>query len=256
MTYTLTFGRETWIGPDCCTFGDYGGYGSYGRANIDECLEQAGESIETIDYGTLHRMIEYKEKGRKPVYLMDELVDFALKLRERPDVIHVTGDYGSECVLIRQGWDWGKDTTDALEDYPCISEERVSEVEMQWEVEAWEGWLRRDLASYLGEHGSEKLENYFDSLDDAAAWQLYQAAMEASNTYPEAEHNGIFVQMTSVGPELLALVRSQYRDLRRRAIRDALETYHDGQYDFVPGVLPDPEGIGKAAAKEFDQKYA
>ena len=50
-------------------------------------------------------------------------------------------------VLIRQGWNWGKETTDALEDYPRINDERVSEVEMEWEDEAWKDWLRSDLFS-------------------------------------------------------------------------------------------------------------
>jgi hypothetical protein len=255
MTYTLTFGRETWIGPDCCTFGDYGGYGSYGRANIDECLEQA-ERVETIDYGTLHRMVEYKDTGRKPVYDFEEVVDFALKLRERPDVIHVTGDYGSECVLIRQGWDWGKETTDALEDYPCINEERVSEVEMQWEEEAWKDWLYYDLSRFLRDKADSLLETYFDKLSDDAAWELYREAMEASNTYPVGEHNGVTVDVDRVGPELSRLVSERYEAERSKVIRDALEAYHHGQYDFIPGVLPDPEGIGKAAGREFDARHS
>jgi hypothetical protein len=256
MAYKLTFGGETWIGPDACSFGDYGGYGSIGRANIDELLEQAGDSIASMSYGRLHTFIEYTEKRRKPSFrgCFEDLLDTAKELRTRPDVIHVEGDFGSECILIREGWD--ADTIAALEDYPCLSDERVSQVEMQWEEEAWRDWLRGDLSRFIGKQGSERLGNYFDALDDGVAWELYREAMEAPNTYPVGEYNGVHVDVDSVGPELLTSVAQRYREERAKVVRDALQAYHEGQYDFIEGSLPDPEGVGKAAAREFNARFS
>lgn len=258
MAIQLTFGRETWVGPDACSFGDYGGYGSIGRANIDEVLEQARDSVAQMSFSDFHSFIEFTEKRRKPTYrgCFEDLVETARKLRNRPDAIHVAGDYGSECVLIRQGWEWGKETTDALEDYPCIDDERVSEVETEWEQEAWKDWLRNDLSRHMGRDGYSELELFFDGLDDDGAWTLYREAMEEANVYPEAEYNGVHVDVARVGPVLLKLVEQRYDDARKAEIAAALRTYHAGQGTLFDGEhLPDPEGIAEIVAEEFAARY-
>jgi hypothetical protein len=76
-------------------------------------------------------------------------------------------------------------------DYPLISEEEHSRVELEWEQEMWSSWLKDDLVRALPDELSEIVE---DDLDDGELYQLYRNAMEQENEYPIFEQSGCTVR--------------------------------------------------------------
>lgn len=106
------------------------------------------------------------------------------------------GNYSSEQAWLLDTPE-ARETLDALEDYPAIDDGAISEIEMEWEQEAWTSWLRSDLIRAMrkiDEDFAEQAEN----LDDAILFQAYRDAMDSTNTYPEAEYSGVYVDVDRI----------------------------------------------------------
>ncbi len=86
---------------------------------------------------------------------------------------------------------------ESLDDYPSFDDEDSSEVEAEWENESWDSWLRIDLLRTLPDF----LENWASEQDDAIIFPAYLHAMEKTNTYPEAEYNGVSVDVDRIAGE-------------------------------------------------------
>ena len=69
-----------------------------------------------------------------------------------------------------------------LEDYPVISDDALSNLEMRLEEEAWESWVRGDFSSALEDAGIDT-----EGIPEGALRETFHAALEASNTYAEHE---------------------------------------------------------------------
>ena len=187
---------RTYVSHSCWTFGDYGGAGSLGKANIRYLLEECdGRAIE-IGMGALRHVSEGCPYGLGA----DELAEIRA---ERPWLIHAYGDYGSEQVWVRKPLAMrlsshgfrGDTWLEQMERYPCFSDDIMSEIEMDWEIEAWNDWLWRDLIRTLPDDGSQEEA---ESLGRAALWEAYRAAMDETNTYAEPELNGVYVDLDRI----------------------------------------------------------
>jgi hypothetical protein len=202
---------RTYVSHSCWTFGDHGGAGSVGKANIRYLLEECeGHAIE-IGMGALRHVSEGCPYGLGA----DELAEIRA---ERPWLIHAYGDYGSEQVWIRKpialrtsshgfrGDTW----LEQMERYPCFSDDIVSEIEMDWETEAWNDWLWRDLVRTLPDDGTQ---DEAESLGRAALWEAYRAAMEDTNTYAEPELNGVHVDVDRIKEAFADCVVNMVSDL-------------------------------------------
>lgn len=88
------------------------------------------------------------------------------------------------------------ETVGALESYPVLNEERMSEIETDYEDEAWTGWAasdwRRELQDidFEDEALNEVMEEIFDHMTDAQLWEIYRKAAERANVYVEHTHEG------------------------------------------------------------------
>jgi hypothetical protein len=91
------------------------------------------------------------------------------------------------------------ESLEALEHYPLASEDRLSELELEKEQEAWESWTSSDftkellklLFSFYQEASEDKLESLEDkleSLEDEKLYGLFQEACQLGNHYWETEH--------------------------------------------------------------------
>jgi hypothetical protein len=80
-------------------------------------------------------------------------------------------------------------------DYPLYNEEEHSKVEMEWEQEAWESWLRSDLVRTLEDRLKEWAE---DTATGDQLWEAYRWAMEKENEYPIMENNGCCVRTDEI----------------------------------------------------------
>jgi hypothetical protein len=196
---TVIIAGHTFVSPSACSYGDYGGSGSYGLANIREVLEEFKGFVHETSYSAVRRAAE----GSEYVWPETEELIEAVKTGE-VKVIHCTGMYNSETVYIRE--DVGADIIAALADYPVLNEERMTEVEMEWEEEAWTCWLRDELVETLPDdweslsdfQDEKTIRDQADDLPDEVLRECYRTAMEVTNTYPVAEYSGVHVDVDRI----------------------------------------------------------
>lgn len=191
-------GRE-YVSPVACSFGDYGGSGSVGLANIRSILESAKDSEEGETFETSFGAIRYAAENPPCRIQLDceEELRAAVKAERPPLVLHATGDYSSETIYIRADSDLARETLESLADYCSLDDELVSEIEIEWEHEAWESWLLSDLERFAWPNDSEPAEEKqaaaYAELSNDSKFEAYRHAMEVENCYPEAEHSAVYV---------------------------------------------------------------
>ena len=148
--------------PEHATGSDYGGGGSLYKANLRDLLALCKREDLTSgeDYWTL------------------------------------SGDYGSYGIAFRLGLRCSAlvETLQALENYPCIDEETMSEVESEEQDEAWEGYYCSDFR-----RGLEKREQVeLDDTPDEDLFELFLKACNDSNTYWEHDSSGASIRLERV----------------------------------------------------------
>ena len=115
-------------------------------------------------------------------------------------VVIVHYAYNGRQVWVQKGiWEL-TELVDGLEDYPLIDDDMHSSVEMEREDEAWESWVRADLERLTG------LD--LDDYKDADVWSAYREAMEATNTYPVDEYDGVYIDVERIADEFKARVEA------------------------------------------------
>jgi len=175
----LTIAGVEFVSPGACSFGDYGGYGSTGLANIRAIVESpdAGEVVTCYMGG-----LEY-----------DENVIAAVKAGAT--VLHAHGGYSSQTVWLRADSDLARETLEALESYPSLDDEASSAIELEWESEAWDSWLRFDLERKCW---PDDAPDGYDAMPDTDKFSAYRFAMEVENVYPEPEYSGVYVDVDRI----------------------------------------------------------
>lgn len=220
MTDTFTYAGITYREIPCTSFGDYGGDGSVGLANI-RALESDAESKrwDSMDLGfnDIRDLCEESPKGSEhlrryadtwnTIRDIAELLD-CIDRDQAPEMLQIYGGYSSRAIWLRS--DIAEEYLTALEQYPCLNDEIVSEVELEWENEAWESWLKSDLLRGLSDD-DEPIEN----LPDGTLFECYRQAMESCNEYPTPELNGVHVDVERI--------RESFLDFARRALPAAVE---------------------------------
>lgn len=188
-TNTIIINGHTYINPDPLTFGDYGGYGSYGKANILTVMEEFEDSMVATSFCDL------AEIERASMFVDPDFLEMFLG-NSPPKLIHVEGDWSSEAAYLLADDEMVKVIIEALEQYPSLDDDKVSEIELEWEDEAWEWWLKDELLEAAFPDPDER--ERVDELDEDVLWDAYRDAMEATNTYPEAELNGVHVRVDDI----------------------------------------------------------
>ena len=159
-----------YISCNALTVGDYGGSGSMGEANI-RCLES---ETPDEDYFIFHG-----SHGHKQLWLKD------------------TPEH--------------RELVEGLErDYPVLDDEEMCRVELEWESEAWDGWVKNDLLKGLPDELREVIE---DDLDNDVLFTLYRESMEATNTYPTPEYSGVHVDIDRIQKTFNNLVLEKFAKL-------------------------------------------
>ena len=98
-----------------------------------------------------------------------------------------------------------------LEGYPCLDDEDLSELEMEMEAEAWEGWAAKDFQDSLKEHLETEKE-----LSAGALHKLFHSACKASNTYPEIEGNsGVYYDFSRIVPAAVEILSAYLPELSK-----------------------------------------
>jgi hypothetical protein len=100
-------------------------------------------------------------------------------------VWEVYGDYNSHDLA------FSIDLTDedilealeALEDYPCVDDEELGQLEIDGQDESWGNWAKHDFIREL----EKFFEIEFDHTDDDEIYMLFQEGCDKSNTYWQEE---------------------------------------------------------------------
>ena len=83
----------------------------------------------------------------------------------------------------------------ALDDYPSIDDESLSELEQEQSEEAWNNWAESDFRRGL----AQKFGGDADEVSDEDLYACFNEAMEASNSYWEDQQgSGMWVDIKRV----------------------------------------------------------
>lgn len=114
-------------------------------------------------------------------------------LEGRADAYVEHGSHGSKQL-------WLSDTEsnrvviEGLDDYCSVDDNIVSEVELEWEQEAWDSFARSDLIHTL----DSGVRNVAEDLADDVLFELYREAMEKENEYPTPEYSGVYIPIERI----------------------------------------------------------
>jgi hypothetical protein len=198
MKQEFTFNGITYREIEHSAYGDYGGYGSVGVANTRVILEDA-KTAAWDDMQISHReicdfterksdedAIDYFSRWASIAPSAIDLID-CINRNEAPGVLRAYALYGYNCLWLRS--DIAAEYIERLDSYPCLDDEAVSEVDLEWESEAWESWLRADLL--------RGIETDIE-LDDTLLFDIYRQAMEEMDEYPTSENDGVHVDVDRI----------------------------------------------------------
>jgi hypothetical protein len=179
----VTIRGITYVSHSALTFGDYGGAGSVGLANIRTLMAEHPDSAEVhmsnLDNHCFH-------DG-----------DWALNIeRHRPGLLVAFGSHGGQQAWLRE--DLADDTLRALADYPSLDDEEISRVEMEWLEEALDSYLLRfDIPNALRDM-DEALEDKWSKLSGEDRRRTFYEAMEDAGVHPEPEYGGVYVDAEKI----------------------------------------------------------
>tara|TARA_Y100000310_G_scaffold344999_1_gene461058 strand:- start:667 stop:1281 length:615 start_codon:yes stop_codon:yes gene_type:complete len=194
MEETTKYGHK-YISPHALVYGDYGGAGSVGVANVRAILEmeEFQDSILRLGYRDWDNIDKWSDD-----FTEQHIVDEFKEDYGPPKVVHLTGAYGSNTLWLLE-CEETEDIIASLADYPLIDEDLHSQVELEWEEEAWEHWTRSELYDGLPEELQEAIDDKIPS--DGKLYEAYRLAMESTNTYPVSEQAGVYIDTKAIQDE-------------------------------------------------------
>ena len=159
-TYTDYNGRE-WVTAETLSYGDYGGAGTLGHANINWIREHAKKEnknvLEIWNSGNLFdsnnkiddQYIKYRLENSNSGSYVPEDYDNA--------EILIVNEYYHGCIVFVDSKSSLMENVNALADYPVFDDEYVAKVEYEWRLEAQE-----DLMDELFVSLQEEYPNFYD----------------------------------------------------------------------------------------------
>lgn len=184
-TYTDNHGTQ-WVTGKPLAYGPYGGGSSIACANITWLEEHGTASV-------IHARLVYLDNG-KVSFGRDDGEDLSAY-----DAIIVGGSFGGKTAFINMDGAL-RENADALHDYPVFDDWLVSQVELEWEEQAWPDTLR-DL---LDAAPTDRLRDYFSDHADkfeGMMFQAYRDAMESTNTYPVPEYDSVYIDTDKIADD-------------------------------------------------------
>lgn len=192
MEETTKYGHK-YVSPNALVYGDYGGAGSVGVANVRAIfeMEELVDHVCQMTYRTWENLDKWNDDFTEPAYIDDFASD-------PPKVVHLVGGHGSNTLWLLE-CEETEDIIASLADYPLLDEDLHSQVELEWEEEAWEHWTRSELYDGLPEELQEAIDDKKPT--DGKLYEAYRLAMESTNTYPVSEQAGVYIDTKRIQDE-------------------------------------------------------
>ena len=172
--------------------GDYCGSGTVGLSNLN-VLKQDNEYelMRNSLFERIRTQLTYHEDDAEWDQILDDH-------NGPPKKILIHHPYSTSQMWLLECED-NEDTIAGLSNYPLICDHEHSMVELAWEEEAWDQWVRGELYSTLDEDLQDAIEEKKPT--DAKLYEAYRLAMESTNTYPVHETAGTYVDTGRIKDE-------------------------------------------------------
>jgi hypothetical protein len=179
--------------------------------------------------------------------VLREMLDEAHPDGEKPAVwVEAYGGYGTYALFVVYDAlaDEIKETLGALEDYPVIDEEAMSELETEQEDEAWDNMYRRDFEKAVMKGVNAEYPDFDEiddwPMDDDQTLALFHMAREVANEYWEHGSEGPYIRIEKVADAAVDLITGAKKEPSWSSVdqHDMLEEVRKGfelQLD-LPGV--------------------
>lgn len=141
----------------------------------------------------------------------------ALENEEGAQIEH--GSHGYKQLWLPDTEDNQRIITNLEDRYPLVDESILSELEIEWEQEAWDSYGRHDLrraiqaVPFVSADGvtSEHVADWFDDLPDDEARNVYASAMERAD-YPEIiyEYSGACLPLKEIAADAIDIMMERY----------------------------------------------
>jgi hypothetical protein len=183
-TYTKIDSTE-YLTSDCLSGGDYGGLGYIAHVNVKELENMAATDPEVRQHIARCGMNSWS---------LRDCVDEHNSVGFPPALIISEGGYNSITAYVHPEWPEGVEAVEALEHYPVLDDEALSERECELESESWSSYIRDDLQKMILDGIPEaarrdQIELLLDD-DELDLREHFQAACELHNVYPAFEGGG------------------------------------------------------------------
>lgn len=159
-TYKDYDGRE-WITTETLSYGNYGGAGSLGHANIRWLREKANrENINVLELWNYDGIFgpdnKIDDRYIKRILDSKEMWDTVSEDYDNTKIL-IIHEYFNGCIVFVDSKSSLIESVNALADYPVFDDEYVSKVEYEWREEAQE-----DLMNELWLSIQEEYPNFYD----------------------------------------------------------------------------------------------
>lgn len=167
--------------------------------------DEAGDADEDGIYWVTHSFCDVGDYGGSGSVGAANIAYLEREYSEDCWVVH--GSHGYRQAYLRDTRA-NRELLATLDDHPLFSDDDRSNVESDWEQEAWDSWLRSDLVSTLPEWLQE-WAGYIERDGVDPLWECYRDAMERENEYPIPEHSGVTVRVKEIQDTFALLVTEQ-----------------------------------------------
>ena len=251
----LKIGNRTFAALPACSFGDYGGDGSVGLANIRELRKQFSDRMITDSFDSW-----FSDGTPKTVYVNREWVDRDPAEFDGVSLIVLKGSYSSESAYLDVDCEEYREIAAALDQYPALNDEAVSAVELEWEHDAIVECCRdigRELSSdYLTEDDEDRatLEDVWQELDAEKQAEIVRQAMQDGNIYASVEYSSSFVSASDVAPYVRAILQKDASLVRAYKLPDGTMVEVDAiesETEYQSPVIP----TGTASTADYVRKF-
>ena len=252
---TLKIGNRTFAALPACSFGDYGGDGSVGLANIRELRKQFSDRMITDSFDSW-----FSDGTPKTVYVDRAWIDRPESDFDGVSLIVLEGSYNSESAYLDIDCDEYQDIAASLENYPALNDEAVSEVELEWEddaiVECCHDVGRELSSDYLTGDDEDRatLEDVWHELNAEKQAEIVRQAMQDGNVYASVEYSSSYISADELAPYVRAILQKDMSIVRAVKLADgtlievdAIESETEYQSPEIP--------IGTASTVDYVRKF-